>query len=295
MDVEVPERAVSEKRENDPGANYNQLLELDILEMIRVESVKTDLLLLVGGVERHPLSVPFLDKFFKGQETVWVNEALIKTRPCSTDFYSLRVEDEQLVETSDCEMVAEVEAAEGVEQLCASASEEDSEMLTLQPARSATGDEGDAVMADAEPTGAVSDDEENMAFSIIPKSSDDEKDIVVNLPVSYSGTVIHGATNAEGTESSFPHIDDDTAMEVEAAPATAEDSPAASDSPLDPVGCGVDSEMADAEPSHVTEGTTAGCQNGYQEIIIIESSQPTEPSQPDQAGVAAGPSQVVEE
>ncbi|KAK4041183.1 hypothetical protein C8A01DRAFT_34802 [Parachaetomium inaequale] len=293
MDVEVPEKAASEKSEDDSHADHNQLLELDVLEMIRIESVKTDLLLLVGGVERLPLSVPFLDKFFKGQESVWVNEALTKTRPCSTDFYAFRIEDEQQIETIDCEMIAEMEAAEGVEQLCVSGNEEDWEMMTLEPAHSVTGDEGDAVMADAEPTGVDSADEENLAISIITERLDE--DVVVEAPVFVIQAAAHEATDVEGAGSSSPYIVDDTSMEVEATPATAEDSAAASDKPVDPVGCGVDSEMADVEPFPVTKDMTAGCQEGGQEVIVIESSQPTESSQPNQATVAASPSHVVEE
>ncbi|KAH6635181.1 hypothetical protein B0J18DRAFT_462304 [Chaetomium sp. MPI-SDFR-AT-0129] len=57
--------------------------------MIREESLKRDLILVVDGVEHYPLNDPFLDEFFRRQDTIWVNKILQTKRLRATDFYEV--------------------------------------------------------------------------------------------------------------------------------------------------------------------------------------------------------------
>ncbi len=105
---------VGEAKEPVPARNKDagriveaELLEQHLAEMIRTESVKTDMLLFVNGVERLPPYHPSLPALFRGREVVWVNEPLNKTRPCATDYFPFLVEEEP-VEIVDDEMGPEV-------------------------------------------------------------------------------------------------------------------------------------------------------------------------------------------
>lgn len=66
-----------------------ELFMANVLAMIQEESLKSDLILFIDGVEHCPLSDPFLDEFFRQQETVWVNKLLQTNRPRATDFYEV--------------------------------------------------------------------------------------------------------------------------------------------------------------------------------------------------------------
>ena len=108
VEVGEAETPISLKSEHASCAIEDQLLELALAEMIQTESVKTDLLLLVNGVERLPPYHPFLLELFRGRESVWVNEASKKTRACPVDFFCF-LDEEERAETVDCEMTMDVE------------------------------------------------------------------------------------------------------------------------------------------------------------------------------------------
>jgi hypothetical protein len=99
-DDEAKERHESNSRVND------QLFEFAVLELIRVESVKTDLLRLDCP------SNPFSDFSLRGQENLFrVNETANELRPRAADFYDLCDDDEQPIKSIETEMLADIEAA----------------------------------------------------------------------------------------------------------------------------------------------------------------------------------------
>ena len=101
-------QTVSLKNEDAGCAIEDHMLELALAEMIQIESVKTDLLLFINGIERLPPYHSSLFELFSGRESVWVNEVSRKTRPCPVDFFCF-LDEEEKAETVDCEMAMEVE------------------------------------------------------------------------------------------------------------------------------------------------------------------------------------------
>ena len=108
VEVGGVKQAVSLKNEDAGCAIEDQLLELALAEMIQTESVKTDLLLFINGIEHLPPYHPSLFELFSGRESAWVNEVSRKTRPCPVDFFCV-LDEEEKAETVDCEMAMEVE------------------------------------------------------------------------------------------------------------------------------------------------------------------------------------------
>ena len=109
VEVDGVETTISLESEDAGCAIEDQLLELELAltQMIQTESVKTDLLLFVNGIERLPPYHPSLLELFRDRESVWVNEASRKTRACPVDFFCF-LDEEEKVEVVDCEMAMEV-------------------------------------------------------------------------------------------------------------------------------------------------------------------------------------------
>jgi hypothetical protein len=148
MDVEEPATTVSEESEEDSRAEKARLFELEMMEMIRVESAKTNLLLLVEGVEVLPLCDLRVLKLFKDHKKLCFNQTVNKTRACSTDFYETD-EDDESVDMADYEMVAEDKATDE-EEACMSGYEADDSAVS-EPDHPILTEQGDAVMVDIEP------------------------------------------------------------------------------------------------------------------------------------------------
>jgi hypothetical protein len=154
MDVEEPAVTVSEEIEEKRRAKEAQLFELEMMDMIRVESAKTNLLLLVDDIELQPICNLFVLKLFKPYESsLRFNQTINKTRACSTDFYEV-VEHEgpqEPAQTVDCVMVAESKATTNEEQAYMSDAET-TDLLSMveAPVPSAVTKEEDVVLADTE-------------------------------------------------------------------------------------------------------------------------------------------------
>lgn len=89
MDVDTPEMPSSEKSVSLDGD------EDDCLGMIRTESDKTNLLLLVNGIEYPRKYSTCVAEFLRGRQ-IWVNESIMYTRSCPADFFGPPVAAEQL-------------------------------------------------------------------------------------------------------------------------------------------------------------------------------------------------------
>ncbi|KAK4238624.1 hypothetical protein C8A03DRAFT_14903 [Achaetomium macrosporum] len=139
MEVDRPKTPAFEKRRDADYAAEGEaeLFASDLLDMIRAESVKTDRLLLINGLEHPGPYNPLLVKLFSGKQSVWVNENLNMTRPCSSDFLDLPLESKQQVEIIDFEMAG------------------DSAMMLVEPGCPVGTKEEDAILVDTEPTVAV--------------------------------------------------------------------------------------------------------------------------------------------
>jgi hypothetical protein len=85
---------VNENAEPHTGPRFLNFDVVDLLEMIRTESAKTDLLLLVNDVERSDLrNVPAL-KLFTSRDSIWIHETLNRERPRAAEFYDICWESE---------------------------------------------------------------------------------------------------------------------------------------------------------------------------------------------------------
>jgi hypothetical protein len=149
MEVDRPETSVSKTTKESAPAVKDQSLEHAARDMIRVESVKTDLLLLFNGVEHLPHLSPFLNQLFRGQESIWGKKTLQKTRPSSTDFFEILSEDEDNKST-DSEMVDETGAVEDGRQtpVCTKGEAVDSVMILAAPGRPEISKSKDEEMVD---------------------------------------------------------------------------------------------------------------------------------------------------
>jgi hypothetical protein len=167
MEIDTLEKPVSAKSKDLSGFIDRRLFELDLMEMIETESVKTDLILFINGAERMAPGAQILAGLFKGQEGVGVNERLRKTRPCPTDYFHFLVEDQE-VEMVDCEMVAEAKAAADKETSCVFGGKEAIGWATMlaESALTSTMEEGDAEMTDVADSAVVivSSDEEDVVM-----------------------------------------------------------------------------------------------------------------------------------
>lgn len=149
MEIDRPEACVFKVDKRSAQAIRDQSLKLAVLDMIRVESVKTDLLLFINNVEHLPPLNPFLAQLFKSQQSIWVNKTLKKTRPCPTDFFEFLVKDEQ-IESTDCEMVDAIRVIndDGQMSVCAEEEAVDSDMVLVEPAPTVIGKNEDNEMLD---------------------------------------------------------------------------------------------------------------------------------------------------
>jgi hypothetical protein len=154
MDVEEPAVTVSEEIEEKRRAKEAQLFELEMMDMIRVESAKTNLLLLVDDIELQPICDLFVLELFKPYErNLRFNQTINKTRACSTDFYEVveHEDPQESAETVDCVMVAESKATTDEEQAHMSDAETtDLFAMAEAPVHSAVTKEEDAAMTDIE-------------------------------------------------------------------------------------------------------------------------------------------------
>jgi hypothetical protein len=137
MDIDRPETSVFKKKKDADRAAEDELIESDLLGMIRAESVKTDRLLLINGREYCGPYDPLLVGLFSGKQSIWVNDNLNMARPCALEFFDLPLESEQQVEIIDFEMAGE------------------SAMTPVERGGPFATNEEDAMVVNAEPKAAV--------------------------------------------------------------------------------------------------------------------------------------------
>lgn len=105
MDVDTPEK--SGKLDT---AVEIQLIHSTFKDMIKTESTKTELVLLIDGIDySRPYSVP-VAKLLRNQKDFWIHEAIVNkdTRRCSMDYYAVTDESlEELIKRLKREIVAE--------------------------------------------------------------------------------------------------------------------------------------------------------------------------------------------
>lgn len=95
-----------ERVEDEDHNEYQRLWESAVLQMIREESVKTDLLHM-NRIEDPPFAHLFGGSPFLNKENVVVNSTVNNTRPSSADFYGTMNDQEQQAERCSCETGAE--------------------------------------------------------------------------------------------------------------------------------------------------------------------------------------------
>jgi hypothetical protein len=149
MEVDRPETSVSKTTKESAPLVKDQSLGNAARDMIRVESAKTDLLLLFNGVEYLPHLSPFLNQLFRGQESIWGKKTLQKTRPSSTDFFEILSEDKDNGST-DSEMVDETGAVEDGRQtpVCTMGEAVDSVIILAEPGHPGISKNEDEEMVD---------------------------------------------------------------------------------------------------------------------------------------------------
>ncbi|KAL2157515.1 hypothetical protein VTH06DRAFT_6066 [Thermothelomyces fergusii] len=99
-----------ERAQNEDHAEIERQWECAVLQMIREESVKTDLLH-VNGIDRPSFACTFGGAVFRNKESIWVNRTVNKFRPSAVEFYSMTDEPKQQVEGASCEIRVGEEAA----------------------------------------------------------------------------------------------------------------------------------------------------------------------------------------
>ncbi|KAK4245768.1 hypothetical protein C7999DRAFT_16053 [Corynascus novoguineensis] len=139
---------------DDAHAKRKKQWELAVLDMIRTESIKTDLLVLVNGIEYSPFFYSQSERFFLSEENLWVNQSFNKRRPSSAEFYNIRNETEQQTEEPEYEMVTEG-ASEGVLQCSSPEDAANPGVTTLEFTNLSPEMEEDVPMVDSETTAAM--------------------------------------------------------------------------------------------------------------------------------------------
>lgn len=304
-----PEKAVSVTKTDLGGFIECRLFELDLMEMIQVESTKTDLIFFIDGVERMPPCDSFLVKLFKGQRGIGVNERFKKIRPCPTDYFQYLVTGEE-AEMIDCEMAAEEKAAaagKGTSGAFDGKEAVGSVMMHEEPALTVDTKDADAEMADAAASAVIiiSSDEEDAVMleagspkfeESLPRMGDFEAGATAAPATDGSGTKgvpqkappgalaetpdggfksysICKAAHVDLTVSSPPRPTDGTTMEVEASPQASE-SPASRH--IKPFAQVISEEVEMAGTA--TAKAPAFSDEDGEAIAISDSSQPSEAS-----------------
>ncbi|KAK3294676.1 uncharacterized protein B0H64DRAFT_433784 [Chaetomium fimeti] len=285
-----------EVHERDDGNSYvgdHQLFELAVLDLIKAESIKTDLL------QPDFFSGPSLRKPPTDQENVsQANQTTDTPRMSVADLYDLRDDGEQPVETVGTEMVASTEAVMCNERVPVSTQEVAELAMALAGLENSTAvGEEDAATGNAEPETdvVVSTDAARPAMlttgsfqwersSIEPMVEDaevgimagppsdrvypvkglereavstmetEEPDQVVDTGLLPDQSAANEAIDTNEAKSQSPHSANKSVMEVEETVTADEKSPATSDEPLKLVAePEVDAEMAERQVSPVTE------------------------------------------
>ncbi|KAL2137425.1 hypothetical protein VTI74DRAFT_46 [Chaetomium olivicolor] len=143
--VERPEAPISEKSGNS-ALLAGDSFELEVLEMILAESVRSDLILLVDSVEC--LCNPSVATLFRGQENIWVNKEVNTTRPSSSDFFEMQDDDEEEAEATEQMVFGMVDVKD--KQTAAKKDVVDSARMLIESVGPVIAEE-DAVIADAVP------------------------------------------------------------------------------------------------------------------------------------------------
>jgi hypothetical protein len=287
-DDEAKERHESNSRVND------QLFEFAVLELIRVESVKTDLLRLDFP------SDPFSD--FCQESLFRVNKMANDPRPRAADFYDLCDDDEQLVQSIETEILSDMEAARNHERAPVLAQEMAELTMALSGlANPAAVGEEDRVMAEHGPemaavastdvacpamltTGGFQSEQSPIADArmegpeagIIIQSTNDglfsaksvavsttmteEPDQVVETGVFLDQFVRPEVIDAMETETPSPHPVDESVIEIDVTTTSAEKLSATFGEPVKVVaGPDVDTEMAEGQLSFDFEKPAVAC------------------------------------
>ncbi|KAL2024007.1 hypothetical protein VTK56DRAFT_242 [Thermocarpiscus australiensis] len=172
MDIDGSVAPVFGTRGETDHAEESQLFQDELAEMIKSESTKEDLILLINGIERLPICHVFVARLFKGrEENIWFNDTITTSRASSLNFIDLPVEDEEEGPDSiDGEKPAAKEAATEQEEICEGGVEQGgsgSALMVVEPSHHAdhaedVGRDEDAIMADSEPAMAAGNSAEEI-------------------------------------------------------------------------------------------------------------------------------------
>ncbi|KAL2142683.1 hypothetical protein VTI28DRAFT_838 [Corynascus sepedonium] len=152
--ADAPATIAFEDAWDDAHSKRKKQWEFAVLDMIRTESIKTDLLVLVNGIECSPFFYSLSERFFLSEENLWVNQSLNKRRPSSAEFYNISNETEQQTEEPEYEMVAEG-ASDGVLQCSIPEEAANVGVTILEPTNLSPEREGNVAIVDSETTAAM--------------------------------------------------------------------------------------------------------------------------------------------
>ncbi|AEO55138.1 hypothetical protein MYCTH_2107812 [Thermothelomyces thermophilus ATCC 42464] len=153
-DAEAPNISLKERGQDEDHAESKRQWEYAVLQMIRDESLKTDLLH-TNGIECPPFVHHFRGALFLNKESIWVNPTVNRARPSSAEFYGTMDEPKQRAERASYETKAE-EAAKGSKETGISSEQvTNPDVIELEQTRLPSAEEGVVVVHDAEPAASM--------------------------------------------------------------------------------------------------------------------------------------------